>query len=276
MAKSEEADSAGEYASSATDTATGATPPEVPAGGTTIDDNVKIEVDILALGALRKIAGEIAAEISELAEKPDLVIIGGDELTLAVRAYSGFRTRAMALKAELNSLLAAVKPTMEATPSLESITAGLGSAALAVQGLTTLLSFFKAEAAFFGRSVELKETAFYPSLAGQLIAKNIPVSAPGYFPANIGGAGAPASPIMAVLDDLQSLRNQVAAPPADEALTPKIQALLATVDAVIEAVLKVDPEVRKKQHIGAASAWRRISGAHRGRYQTTVPVCKRH
>ncbi|MER8512125.1 hypothetical protein NKH47_04120 [Mesorhizobium sp. M1060] len=245
MAKSEDADSAGEDASSATDTATGATPPEVPSGATTIDDNVKIEVDILALGALREIAEQIATEISERAEKPNLVIIGGDELILAVRAYSGFRTRALGLKAELKSLLAAVKPTTKAKPGLESMTAGLDDASLAVQGLTTLLSFFKAETAYFGRSVELKETALYPALAGQLIARKIPVSAPGYFPATTGGAGEPASPIVAMLDDLHSLRNQVAAMPAEEASTAKIQALLATVDGVIEAVLKVDPEAGK-------------------------------
>ncbi|MES0133604.1 hypothetical protein NKJ88_01380 [Mesorhizobium sp. M0016] len=243
--KSEEADSAGDDAPPPDDPAPRATPPDVPAGGTAIDENVKIEVDILALGALRKIAGQIASEISGLAEKPSLLIIGGDELILAARVYSGFSARVIELRAELISLLKQVKPPTEAVPGLESITAGLDSASLAVQSLTTLLSFFKAETAYFGRSVELKESALYPALAGQLIARNIPVSVPGYFPMSIGGAGAPVSTVMALLDDLRSLRNHVAAMPADEASTARINALLATVDAAIKAVIKVDPESGK-------------------------------
>jgi hypothetical protein len=186
---------------------------EVQTESIAIEGNLKIEVYILTLDALRQIASEIARRVAGLGKTADgrnrRVVLGGESLISALRAYLGFRARAGQLKAEINSIL---RPSLE----LESLTSGLDAATAVAQSLANLLSFFKAETTYTSQSVDLDEKALYPALAGQLISRGVSVSIPEYFPIMPNERDASAESVMATLGDLRQLREKLSAlPPAD-------------------------------------------------------------
>ncbi|PND27627.1 hypothetical protein [Sinorhizobium sp. M4_45] len=201
---------------------------------TTIGDDVRIEVDILALTAARKITGTIADQVAKLS--PDIVLVGGEGVAATARAFIAFRERANRVISDLEKLqaepkLAETKPTEEGPV--------LGAFEL-VKGVASLMSYFKAETNYYGRKVELTEAALYPLLASHMSAKSIPIVLPEHF-AQQSEKTVPEFSVFHTLDKLIDGRNRVSelyqgAPPAGAA------ALLATADAIIDSAVKPDPQ----------------------------------
>ncbi|WP_157813780.1 hypothetical protein [Sinorhizobium meliloti] len=74
------------------------------AGGVTLDPDLKIEVDLLALASARTILETVAART--IALEPTLVVIGGESLLAAPHAFREYQQRIKLLEGELTSLLA--------------------------------------------------------------------------------------------------------------------------------------------------------------------------
>lgn len=204
---------------------------EKPVEATTVTDDVRIEVDILALTAVGRVTETIADRIA--AFKPDIVLIGGENLSASARAFDAFRERAEQLIKALESLPKDAKPAgeMAATESLAAL--GL------VKTVANLMSYFKAETNYFGRKVELGEASIYPLMARHLREKSIDVILPEIVAPRFDDP-APVLSVFGMIDALIAQRNRLnehhgGEPPLH------VAALLARVDAVIDGALKPDP-----------------------------------
>lgn len=205
------------------------------AGGVTLEE-LNIEVDLLALASARSILATVAQRIKALA--PTLVVIGDETLPTAARAFREYQDRVKLLEGELTSLLA--RQSSEAGEP-EFPTAGIAAAGSAVAGIASLFSYFRTETAYFGKKVDLKATALYPMLAGALVKLEIPTTLPGLLPMPSSSADARSYSVLGALDKLLKLRDEVRAKYLEGAPT-EAAALLATADAFIESVAKVDAE----------------------------------
>ncbi|TRC99704.1 hypothetical protein FJV76_08740 [Mesorhizobium sp. WSM4303] len=213
---------------------------EPPTESVALDSDVKIEVDFLTLNAARSVMTDIAAEVASL--EPSVVVIGGDGLLTAARAFNAYQGRIKLLGDELKSVLAQPEsPTKKGTT--ESLVAQLSAATSVVSGVATLLSYFKAQTTYTGKKIELSENALYPLLAGQLAAKSVGVVLPELFSGMMSDTS-PTHSVMGMLDELRRLRDRVRAKyPAEP--PPSVAALFVSTDAAIEAAVKVDPETGK-------------------------------
>jgi len=204
------------------------TPPKIaavtPVDGITIDASMKIEVTMLTLGALQRVAAEIAARVAKKASGKS-VIIGSDGAIAALRAYQGFRRRLELLNTGLEDVLAAKS-------AAESLRVGIDTATVTVQALANLLSFFKADTRYSGRDVELNQKVLYQTLAGRLIARKVDVSLPECFP---DPAANEAASLMAQLGELRELCTRVSAQVPEDS---RSASLIAAVDAAFDEVDK--------------------------------------
>lgn len=209
---------------------------EKPVEATTVTDEVRIEVDILALTA----AGSIAATIADRIEafKPDIVLIGGENLSTAARAFTAFRERSELLIEKIDSLPKTAKPRSEAKREEEAATESIGVLGL-VKTAANLLSFFKAETNYLGRKVDLTETAIYPLMASRLRAKSIEVILPEMVAPSFDDP-TPGFSVFGLIDALITRRNGLNELHGGEPPSP-VAALLATVDALIDGAVKPDP-----------------------------------
>ncbi|UIK19518.1 hypothetical protein [Rhizobium leguminosarum] len=205
---------------------------EKPVEATTVTDDVRIEVDILALTAAGRITATIADRI--VAFKPDIVLIGSENLSATARAFAAFRERAEQLIKALDSLPTDAKPAGEAAAT-ESSLAALDF----VKTVANLMSYFKAETNYFGRKVELSEAAIYPLMAGHLQARSIDVILPEIVAPSFDSP-APGFSVFGMIDALITRRNRLNRQHGGEPPL-HIAATLATVDAVIDGALKPDP-----------------------------------
>ncbi|CAN7217534.1 hypothetical protein [Mesorhizobium sp. LjNodule214] len=138
------------------------------AGDTTIDGEMKLEVIILAVSAARKIAGEIASRVKARMGEAPMIVLVGDE-TLAARLAEW---RALAMR------ISVLHEAMESLVQTEDRQEGVGlpfldEASEALKAVAKLLSFFKADTEYLGRTFDLDNTTLYPAVVGKLIAEGV-------------------------------------------------------------------------------------------------------
>ncbi len=224
----------------------GAAPAGAPTGTVQIDDTLSIEVDIITLAALREIAGKVALSLRPPdQQKARPVIIGGEKVVTALRAYRGFAASAAQLQSELTALLkqAGGRSPQESAAEAMAPKAMLDTLAATLASLDKVLAFFRADTEYKGRKVDLKDTALYPALAGALISHHIPTYVPEFFPSATGAAAD--GTVLASLDTLRSLRDQVEVAKTDTTpatLTAEIDKLVASVDALLGGVFQADAD----------------------------------
>ncbi|TGE00744.1 hypothetical protein [Methylobacterium nonmethylotrophicum] len=187
-------------------------------GETTIDEKMDFEVVALTLDAVRRIAGVIAdrvkAKVGRI-EPPAPVVLADESLVSRMAEWQVIAARIGAVEEGIEALLLPVEPP---DAHEEGLVASLGQATSAVEAVAKLLSFFKAEARYSGRTVELPAAALYPALAGRLAEAGIePVLVEAARP--LGAGAATGRDLIGRLERLLRLREQLAAflPDADEA-----------------------------------------------------------
>ncbi|MGO8124270.1 hypothetical protein ACC728_24960 [Rhizobium ruizarguesonis] len=201
---------------------------------TTVTDYVRIEVDILALTSAGLITKTMADRIA--AFEPDVVVIGGENLSAAARAFTVFKERAEQLITAVDSLPKEERSVDEA----KAIEGGLAVLGL-VKTIANLASYFKAETNYFGRKVELSEASIYPLLAGHLQEKSIDVILPEIVAPRFHNP-APVFSVFGMIDALITRRNRLNVQYGNGGEPPlPVAAMLATVDAVIDGAVKPDP-----------------------------------
>lgn len=238
--------------------------PEVAAvaESTTISGELHIEVDILALNAARKITETIASRVATL--KPGIVLIGGEGVAAAARAFVTFRERVNQLVKSLDTLPVDAKPAankeLKKQDGTESV--AFGAAFGLVKGVASLMSYFKAETTYHGRKVELTEAALYTLMASQLINKSIPVVLPELFAQRFEKPAATYS-VFRLLDELIDRRNSLTELHQGEP-PPRVAALLVMAEAIIDSTVKPDPTtgaVTVNQLILGSDVCRLVDGA---------------
>lgn len=169
---------------------TGTTNVSPPAGTTTIDSDLKIEVEILALAALRRIASDIARRIEGLIRdknpRPLIVIIREDHLdditksralSIQLRYLDGAINAAKSALSKITGQTSTITESHD-TNLEEPVTPFVSSTTAVVQAVTNLLAFFRADTEYKGRTIPLDETALHPAIGGQLLALGIEAALP--------------------------------------------------------------------------------------------------
>ncbi len=200
---------------------------------TTVDESVRLEVEILALNAAGTLTATIAEEVA--AFEPDIVIVGGENLSTMGRAFTVFRERAESMIGSADSLLAPTESAGKQDAVESSALIGF------LKTTTDLFSYFKAEAKYLGRSLQISETALYPLLVRHLRMASIKTLLPELFAPGFKESARANSVFVTIgaLIDRRTRLNQRydgTTPPAD------IGALLATMDAAIDSAVKPDPQ----------------------------------
>ncbi|MGO7359990.1 hypothetical protein ACCS66_35535 [Rhizobium ruizarguesonis] len=160
----------------------------VPATGTTtINEEVNIEVVMLAVASVREIAVDIAGRVKRrIGSEPKLVLLCDEAWLGKVADWRAFSTRMSVLEEAMESLPALRQKSGSA---LEGIFVPmLGGTSAGIEAVANLLSFFKADTSYYGRSVAIESSTLYPALAGQLIENEIASVAIGGAPMLTGPA----------------------------------------------------------------------------------------
>lgn len=154
---------------------------------TTVDDNHSLEVEILALGAVRDVCRDITARIVKVIEPKRQIILAGDGALLAAAGYRELIIHLDLLidegrKAQSSaSAMPPTPPAVETEAFAAAITGGLTS-------LVSILDFFRVETTITGRKITVDESALIAAFAGALIEADFDVVGPERLPV-IAGAG---------------------------------------------------------------------------------------
>lgn len=159
-------------------TATSATPPDVKAlqGKTTIDDKVSIEAEILAYSAITEIAKRIAKEFHDKFTKDqtgkDLtgddycIIVLDDSLAAALAAHQALVMELSLIADGFERVInAGTQKVEKPTTRLERFVAplgvmgGLSAAATLGRSIVDVLSLFRQDTSYYGRSYTVKDAA---------------------------------------------------------------------------------------------------------------------
>lgn len=136
-----------------------------PAGETTIDQTLELEVVLLAVSAVREVADGIARRVKScMGGEKGLVLLGDENLLGRLADWRMLTVRMNALETAMNRLL-----THDEAPVTETFAA----ASAGVEALAQLLSYFKADTTYHGRAVALDNSTLYPALAGHLIKADV-------------------------------------------------------------------------------------------------------
>jgi hypothetical protein len=210
----------------------------LPVDKTELDSEVKLEVEILALAALERIAADIARRLKEQVQPNGArIILGSTEHLAAIPHYRALRAGLDALMAEADGFLqpAPQELTLETTAALTTLQTALS-------GLAGILAFFRAETSFIGRAVMLDPAALRAALAGALAAQKFDVILPEFIPLLASQAR---EKLLGDLAHLRALRAQLGTAgdavengPADGQTGPERNVRAAAVAAEIDAFLK--------------------------------------
>lgn len=207
--------------------------PTLPAEKTEIDDKVTLEVDILTLAALRRIAADIAGRVAETVAPGGRVVLGPEEGPAAIRRFRALEAGVDALLAEADALLrppteADALPKPSASPAVG--TAGgakaLGAVKQAVEGIGAILKLLQAETIFEGRVLEAGAAAsgLRAALAGRLVERGLKVVLPEFLPtstrAGVGGLLAKLARLPAASARLRALAAPASPPPTQGPAEP--------------------------------------------------------
>ncbi len=152
---------------------------------TEIDDNHSLEVEVLALEAVRDICENIAGRIDDKVKQKRKIVLASDGALLAAAGYRELIIHLDLLIDEGRKVLSTESTTSRAAAEPESL------AATITGGLTSLvgiLEFFRAETTIKDREITIDDSALIAALAGALIEKNFDVIRPERLPA-IAGEG---------------------------------------------------------------------------------------
>jgi hypothetical protein len=152
----------------------------------------------------------------------------------------------------LDSLRKKVSPRSETKPSNVQATEGIGLLGLA-KTAANLLSCLKAETSCLGRVVERTETAIYHLMASRLRAKPMEVFLLEIV-TPIFDDPTPSSSVLELIDALIVRRNEIDELHGVEP-APHVATLLATVNALIDGAVKLDPVT------GSTSTTQRLLGS---------------
>ena len=150
----------------------------LPEDKTELDSEVKLEVEILALAALERIAADIARRLKARVKEADarIILVSREDLA-PIPQYQ-------ALQAGLDALLKEAEALLEPAPQEAALetTAALTAVQDALSGVAGILAFFRAETSFIGRSVTMDPAALQSALAGALAAQGFDVVLPEFIP----------------------------------------------------------------------------------------------
>ncbi|MER8583224.1 hypothetical protein NKG95_31820 [Mesorhizobium sp. M1423] len=133
-----------------------------PSGASKIDAALDFEPIILAVSALREIAAAIAARVKKWTDQTPLLVVLGDKAFLAqIANWRALSMRIEVLEKAMEEVLHTEKEEAVPIPILAHASAG-------IEAVAYLLSFFKADTAYYGRPVALDSSALYPVVAGKL------------------------------------------------------------------------------------------------------------
>jgi hypothetical protein len=202
-----------------------------------LDSEVKLEVEILALAALERIAADIARRLkAQMQPNSARIVLGSTEHLAAIPYYRALRAGLDALMAEADSFLrpAPQELTLEAAAALTTLQTALS-------GLAGILAFFRAETSFIGRAVTLDPAALRAALAGALAVEEFEVILTEFIPLLASQAR---EKLLEDLARLRALRAQLGTAvdavengSADGQAAPKHDARAAAVAAEIDALL---------------------------------------
>lgn len=179
-----------------------------PIGATTINEQMDIEVVMLAVGSIREIAADIGARVkSRLGGGPKLVLLGDDSLLRKVAEWRAFSTRMNVVEEAIESL-----PVWRQEPETKlegALVPMLSGASASIEALSRLLSFFKADTSYHGRSVAVESSTLYPALAGHLIENEVSSVSIGGTPM-LSGPADHRQDLIGRMERLLQLRTQLA------------------------------------------------------------------
>ncbi|MGX9571536.1 hypothetical protein [Mesorhizobium sp. f-mel] len=154
-------------------------------GGLDIDDKLDFEVHLLAMGALRGIAADIAKRVKSLVGSGSnaAILVADSSVVSAIADWRIMSRRMSSLQEALDSLLFDLEP-VEETESIE-FAGGIGGLTNAIGAVSNLLSYFAADTTWKGRVVDVVG-ALRPALLGQLIAHDLePIAVDGAMSATL-------------------------------------------------------------------------------------------
>lgn len=213
-----------------------------PAGSTTIDSDLKIEVEILALAALRHIASDIAQRIGALNARRPIVIVREDHLDDINKSRAiliqlkGLEDAINAAKERIPKIpsreVAAEKVTADSTRTspIDLLAPFVSSATAAVQSIANLLAFFRADTEYKGRTVSIDEAALHQAIGGQLLALKVEATLPN------GVALGTEAPIHQRLESVLRARAELVGLQATE----DKKAVLKALDTLVQDIFKRD------------------------------------
>jgi len=147
-----------------------------PAPGSSIDSKMRIEVDLLTYGALKKIAGKIADAVAEQVGAKGKVVLASVDVASALGP-------AILLQQQLDGLAAALEALAPSEDGevleglVETTVAGLaattGQVGELVKGLSDIAKMIEVSDTYSARSVGIDEPTLLTLLAGRLAAKSI-------------------------------------------------------------------------------------------------------
>ncbi|MGO8371114.1 hypothetical protein ACC808_22060 [Rhizobium ruizarguesonis] len=143
-----------------------------PTGETTINEKMDIEVVMLAVAAVREIAFDIADRVKHrISGEPGLVLLGDETWLAKIADWRAFSIRMSVVEEAMESL-----PVLhqQSGPALEGVFIPmLAGASAGIEAVANLLSFFKADTTYDGRSVAIDSSTLYPAIACRLIENDI-------------------------------------------------------------------------------------------------------
>jgi hypothetical protein len=215
-----------------------------PAGTTTIDSDLKIEVEILALAALRRIASDIARRIEGLIKdqnpRPGIVIIRDDHFEdLAKSRVLSAELKYLedtinALPTTATAEVATNKNATDTTKERSAYLLPFISATDTVQAIANLLALFKVDTEYKGRTVSLDETALHPAIGGQLLALGIEAAQANGLSLRVK------DPILDQLKKIIELRAKMVLPEYAGDKKAQVEAVLRAFDSLMQKIAKRD------------------------------------